>query len=122
MSPNVANSNLMRALPVFSVVFAVVYLLAVELNWAVVTYHPATGTWGLGVEAAKAPRQPAMYWYGWLLTSAFAAAAAGAVAAVMPREWADRLQLGRLWPGLVWAIPVICMLMVLFLLRGYFLR
>ena len=117
MIPILANPHLIRALPVFSVTFAVVYLLAVELNWAVVTYHPATGAWGLGVEAAKAPRQPAMYWYGWLLTAGFAATAAGALAAALPREIA-----GRVWPGLVWAIPVLCMLLVLFLLRGYFLR
>lgn len=109
--------NLARALPVFSVAFAVAYVLATEMNWALFTYHPATGTWGLGVEAPKAPRQPAMYWYGWLATAALVAGGAAAIAHVAPRDLA-----AKSWPGLVWAIPAACMVFVLYMLRGYVLR
>jgi len=67
-----------RALPVFSIAFAVIYIASVYFNLALLTYHPQLVQWGLLVEA---PRQgPAMYWYGWLLTSALGA---GAIAALV---------------------------------------
>ena len=111
------SPHMARALPAFSVTFAVVYLLATELNWALLTYHPITGRWGLGVQAAAAPRQPAMYWYGWLLTASIAALCAGGLAAALPQVAASRL-----WAKLVWAVPMVCMVAVLYMLRGYFLR
>ena len=109
-------------IPVFSVAFAVAYLLATELNWALVTYHPIAGTWALGVEAARAPRQPAMYWYGWLLTAFFAGAVSAAIAVALPRDRASRLVPGWVWPRLVWGVPMVCMVLFLVMLRGYFLR
>src|SRR6185503_18696130 len=69
-----------RSFEVFAIVFAVVYALAyvvaVEANYALFTYHPALKEWGAGVQ--KARDGPAMYWFGWLVTSALAAAGAGA--------------------------------------------
>jgi hypothetical protein len=100
---------------VFAAVFAVVYVIAAENNYALITYHPAIGEWGAGVEK---PREgPAMYWYGWLSTSTIIATLAGFVAAWLP-EGIGR----RLWPGLSWAVPVGTMFAFCYLLREFFLR
>lgn len=100
---------------VFSVVFAIVYVIAVEKNLALVTYHPALGEFGMGVQAPQ--DGPAMYWYGWLATSAIAAFAAALVAAWLPENMTKRL-----WPALAWLVPVVVMAAFCYLLRSYFLR
>ena len=100
---------------VFSAVFAVTYVFAVEKNLALFTYHPAFDEWNLLVARPKGA--PAMYWYGWLTTCALAATAAGALASQLPEQWGKRI-----WPCLAWAVPVVVMGIFCYLLRGYFLR
>lgn len=100
---------------VFAVVFAVVYVIAVEANYALLTYHPAIGEFGAGVQAPK--DGPAMYWYGWLATSGIAAFIAGIAAAWLPESLARRL-----WPGWTWAVPAAVMVVFCYLLRNFFLR
>lgn len=100
---------------VFAAVFAVTYVIAVEANYALFTYHPATGDFGAGVQQGK--DGPAMYWYGWLATSGIIAAIAGAAAALLPESAARRL-----WPGLAWAVALGVMVAFCFLLRNFFLR
>ena len=99
----------------FSVVFAVTYVIATENNYALITYHPATDEWGVGIEK---PRDgPAMYWYGWLATSGIIAGLAGLIAGWLPESVARRL-----WPGLSWVVPLGVMLAFCYLLRQFFLR
>lgn len=100
---------------VFAVVFTVAYVIAVENNYALFTYHPAIGEWGVGVEKGK--DGPAMYWYGWLATSGIIATLAGALAAWLPESVARRL-----WPGWAWVVPVGAMFAFCYLLREFFLR
>jgi len=100
---------------VFAVAFAVLYLLAVENNWALFTYHPALEEFGWFVEKTK--DGPAMYWYGWLLTAGIAAFIAGIVATRLPESVARRL-----WSGWTWAVPLAVLLVFCYLLRNYFLR
>ena len=111
--------NITRSVPIFVLVFAVVYavayVIAVEKNYALFTYHPALEQFGFLVER---PREgPAMYWYGWMATSAIAALLAGLIACFIP----DRLT-KRLWSGWSWAIPLGVMSVFGYLLRGYFIR
>lgn len=108
-----------RTLAVFVVVFAaayaIAYVIAVEKNYALFTYHPALEEFGL---LAERPREgPAMYWYGWMATSAIAALAAGALASFV----SERLT-KRLWSGWSWTIPLGVMVILGYLLRGYFMR
>jgi hypothetical protein len=77
--------NLDRAFPVFSVAFAVLYLLATYFNLALITYHPALKELQFLAQPPKAG--PTMYWYGWIMTSAIGAFVAGAVATFMPDRW-----------------------------------
>src|SRR5439155_17041804 len=58
-----------------------------------------------------------MYWYGWIVTSAIGASVAGAIASLIPDQWAQRL-----WSGWSWAIPMAVILAFCYLLRGYFIR
>jgi hypothetical protein len=109
-----------RAFPVFAIAFAViyiveVYLTAFQVNLALITYHPQIAQWGL---LAQAPRQgPAMYWYGWLLTSALGAGALAALSLALPARPFDRI-----WSILVWVTPLVMIGFITYVLRGYFLR
>ena len=70
------------------------------------------------VALAAAPHGgPAMYWYGWLATAFLGALAVSAVALAVPERWA-----ARAWPALSWIVPTAAILVVAFLLRGYFIR
>ncbi len=108
-----------RWLPVFSVTFAVayatLYYFAVRQNWALFTYHPALGTFG--IFTTRAQGGPSMFWYGWIATAALGGAAIAALASALPARVTRRL-----WPGLSWAVPLCAILAFAFLLRGYFLR
>jgi hypothetical protein len=105
--------NFARLLPTFSIAAIVLYLLALWFNLALFTYHPAIGQWEWLAAAPKAG--PAMYWYGWIATAVVGAAIVSAIAAVVPANWA-----ARVWSGWSWLVPVGAMLIVLFILRGYF--
>jgi hypothetical protein len=111
--------TLPRSFPVFAVVFAaafaVAYLVCVERNFALFTYHPAIYEFGLGAQKPK--DGPAMYWFGWMATSGIAASAVALAACWLP-EGLTR----RLWSGWAWAVPMAVILAFCYLLRSYFLR
>ena len=100
---------------IFAAVFSVVYVFAVEYNWALFSYAPATGTFA--PLATPAAAGPTMYWYGWIATAASAAGAVAAIASFLPETLAKRV-----WPGLSWAVPVAVLIAFGYLLSGYFLR
>lgn len=104
-----------RALPVFSIAFAAIYIACVYFNLALVTYHPQLGQWGPLVEPVR--QGPAMYWYGWLITSALGAAAVAALSLALPARWVDRAS-----ATLVWLVPLAMIALIAYILRGYFLR
>jgi hypothetical protein len=111
--------NVSPRFPVFAIVFAaayaIIYVFAVEQNWALFTYHPVQNA--VAPLTTKAPAGPTMYWYGWMSTAAIGAGVIAALAALLPLG-ATR----RLWPGLAWLGPVCAIVAFCFLLRGYFLR
>lgn len=108
-----------RTFGVFAIVFAVaypiVYVVATEANLALFTYHPALGDFGFG---ANPPRSgPAMYWFGWLSTSALCALAVALIAAYLP----DRLT-RKLPAALAWAVPLAAMIAAVALMTKWFVR
>jgi hypothetical protein len=108
-----------RSLPVFvttfAVAYSVLYVIAVEYNWALFTYHPAAEEFHFLVKPAK--DAPAMYWYGWMATAALAAFVIAAVTSWLPGGVARRL-----WSGWSWVIPLTIMGVFCYLLRGFFIR
>jgi hypothetical protein len=100
---------------VFGTVYAVAYFICVEGNYALFTYHPALGEFGMGVQKAK--DGPAMYWYGWMATSAIVASVAGGLAMLLPETVARRI-----WPAATWIVALAAMCAFCWLLKGFFLR
>lgn len=99
----------------FAVAFAVLYLLAVEYNWALFTFHPALEEWGWFAEKTK--DGPAMYWYGWTATAAIGALFIATLASWLPVAITERI--GPMWS---WLIPSLVMINFAYLLRKFFLR
>jgi hypothetical protein len=104
-----------RALPVFSIAFAAIYIASVYFNLALFTYHAQLGQWGW---LREPPREGiAMYWYGWLATSALGAGAVAALSLALPAR-----PLARASAVLVWLVPVAMIGLIAYILRGYVLR
>ncbi len=103
-----------RAFPAFSASFAVLYLVSMYYNLALITYHPALKQ----IDWLVAPPKtgPAMYWYGWLLTAALGSIAFSTLVSALPDRW-----LARVWPRLSWAIPLAVLFFFVYLLRGWFI-
>jgi hypothetical protein len=74
---------------VFGIAFAVIYVICTEVNLPLLTYHPALGEVGILWQPPK--NGPAMYWYGWMLTSALGALAVAFIAISIPEAWLQRL-------------------------------
>lgn len=102
-----------KLFPIFAAAFAVIYVLAVEANWALFTYHPKLGEWGWLAQPTKSG--PPMYWYGWLATSALGATTASLIAWPLVGRWSIQYWLG-------WSVPLVVMLIFCYLFRGFFLR
>src|ERR1041384_1758761 len=66
----------------FAVAYAVLYVLSVQYNLALFTYHAATEEFYFLVQPTS--DGPAMYWYGWLTTSALGALAIAAFISWLP--------------------------------------
>jgi len=110
--------NAARVLPVFSIAFAVLYVLSMENNWALFTYFARAREFHWLIATPPTPRAgPAMYWYGWLATSAIGAAFVAAAASLVRGE-----RMAQLWRGLSWAVPLAAVLALVFILRGWFIR
>jgi hypothetical protein len=105
--------KLEKVVPVFAAAFAVIYLLAVQENWALFTYHPKIGEWGWLAQPQKVG--PPMYWYGWLATSVLGATATSLL------SWPLLVRRSpQYWVG--WTVPLVVMLVFCYLFRGFFLH
>jgi hypothetical protein len=100
---------------VFAGVACVMYVVAMEMNLASFTYHPRLAEFGWGVERPRSG--PAMYWYGWMTTSALCGLVGGAVAALAARR------VGRgLWLAAGWVVPAGAMLASIYFMIPFFTR
>jgi hypothetical protein len=105
-----------RALPVFSTIFAVLYVLAMYFNLALFTYFPRTGGFGPLAASPTTESGVAMYWYGWLLTASLGSAAVAGISLLVPES-----RSARLWAGWSWLVPAVMVIVLVYLLRGWFL-
>jgi hypothetical protein len=83
-----ATSKLAVFTIVFGVGYAAVYVICAEVNLPLLTYHPVIGEIDLLWTPER--RGPAMYWYGWMLTSLIVALAIAGVASSIPERWVQR--------------------------------
>ena len=106
----------------FATAFAVLYVVAVKLDLALLTVYPSLGVVVTGTHRSRdavAPALggflPAMYWYGWTATAAVGALVVGLVAASLPERWTSRL-----WSGWLWVAPVVAMIACVYLTMPWF--
>jgi hypothetical protein len=99
----------------FTAAFSIIYVLAVEYNWALFTYAPATGKFGPLLTPATGG--PTMYWYGWIMTAGLGAGVIAGVASLVPEAVAKRV-----WSGWSWVVPICVLVAFGYILRGYFMR
>jgi len=97
-----------RALPVFSIVFPLIYLPAMYFNWPVFTYLPrlVEFRWLRYMPAGPA-EGPGMYYYGWLLTAGIGAAAIAIVLSALPEHAARRIPANLAWIAALAVIAVL---------------
>ncbi len=88
----------------FGTAFSLCYAIAVGRKLALFTVFPSLGIVLPGTvqsrdvaDPALSFLAPAMYWYGWTATAALGALAAGAIGALAPELWTERIWLGWLW-------------------------
>lgn len=87
----------------FGIAFAILYTLFERQNWPLFTYHPAVGRLDFLKNTGIPEDGPPMFWYGWIVLAAAAAAVLGYVATLLPRQLLYRLAtfscvLALLWP------------------------
>ena len=101
---------------VFAIVYPIVYITATEVNLAAFTYHSAIGQFGLGPN--KPIAGPAMYWFGWMTTSAVVAGVIAGIAAYLPVTLTQKLPAAT-----AWMVPLLAMVTAVgLMINMYFTR
>jgi hypothetical protein len=104
-----------RLAAIFAVAFAVIYAPTMDYNWTAVTYHPIQGIWQFGRAPPLGGGSPAMYWYGFVVTSALGAGVVTVLAALIPEKLLDRAP----WRSLAWVVPICAIIYIGYVLLPY---
>jgi hypothetical protein len=98
----------------FAVVGTVIYLLCLQFNWPLFTFHPAMNRleWGWG--PGRSGEGPAMYWYGWTATTLVAGAVVSFLATLLPESTTKKIPL-----ILVWLLPILAVPYLIWDLRQW---
>ncbi len=99
---------------VFGVCFAILYVICDMAALPLFTYHPGTDRIDAGFVRPRPDEGPAMYWYGWIASSALGAGLLGALAAALPQTLRDKIPL-----ALAWVVPVVLLPVLLYSLKFY---
>jgi hypothetical protein len=115
---SLASSTKFRTFVVtYAIAGTLIYLLCLQMNWPLFTFHPATNRIVWGWEASRSGEGPAMYWYGWTATSLLAGAILGFLATLLPESVARRFPL-----ILVWLLPILSIPYLIWDLRQWWLH
>ena len=106
----------------FGTAFAVLYVVALAKDLALFTVFPSLGIVLAGThhsrdvaDPAMGFLAPAMYWYGFVITSALGAAVVTGIAALIPDSLIDRVP----WRSLTWLAPLGAIIYVAYVLLPY---
>ena len=113
-SPPAASTRLRTFSLVFGIAFAILYVVCDLAALPLFTYHPGTDRIDFGFTLARRDEGPAMYWYGWLSTSALGASVLGFAASLLPEKTGSRIPL-----ALTWIVPVVLLPILIYSLKFY---
>jgi hypothetical protein len=115
---SLASSTKFRTFVVtYAIAGTLIYLLCLQMNWPLFTFHPATNRIVWGWEASRSGEGPAMYWYGWTATSLLAGAILGFLATLLPESVTRKIPL-----ILVWLLPILSIPYLIWDLRQWWLH
>jgi hypothetical protein len=86
----------------FGVAFPLMYVACEWWNLPLFTFHPATNRVDVWWAPGRSGEGPAMYWYGWTVTSLLVGSVVGLLATLLPESVTRKLPL-----FLVWLLPVL---------------
>ena len=99
---------------VFGICFAILYVICDLAAVPMFTYHPGTDRIDPGFTPARRDEGPAMYWYGWIASSALGASILGFLAALLPEKIRSKIPL-----ALAWVVPVVLLPVLIYSLKFY---
>lgn len=98
----------------FGISFAILYVICDMAALPLFTYHPGTDRIDFGYTPARRDEGPAMYWYGWLASSALGAFVLGLIAAALPEKIGSKIP-----PALAWLVPIVLLPVLIYSLKFY---
>jgi hypothetical protein len=114
-TPSLASSTKVRTFAVaFAVVGTVTYLLCLQFNWPLFTFHPAVNRFEWGWGPGRSGEGPAMYWYGWTAATLVIATIVSFLATLLPESVAKKIPL-----ILVWLLPILAVPYLIYDLRQW---
>ncbi len=99
---------------VFSVSFSLTYVLADLYKGPFFSYYPATHLVTLGWTPSTGDDGPAMYWYGWLLSSLIVALTVSVISSIAPLSFIRRIP-----SSIAWMVPVALIPVMIYSLKFY---
>lgn len=110
--------NVSRALPIFSVVFVVIYAIGIYLNNTFLFFYPKIGEWHWGRLPKSTPGIGiASQWYGWTGTALVGALIVAAIYLAVARDPRSRMP-----SALAWIVPILMILVAVYVIyRNYWL-
>jgi hypothetical protein len=112
---SLASSTRFRTFVItFSIVGPVIYMICLQMNWPLFTYHPATNRIALGWEAARSGEGPNMTWYGWTAMTLLVGTVVSFLATLLPESLTKKIPL-----ILVWLLPILAIPYLIYDLRQW---
>jgi hypothetical protein len=107
-SASLASSVAFRNFAIaFAIATPILYVICEMRNWPLFTYHPGTNRVDLGWTPAVRDQGPAMYWYGWTMSTLLVAGLLGLAAVKLPESVVKKIPLSLIWILPLAAIPIL---------------
>ena len=112
---SLASSTRFRTFVItFAIVGPVIYMICLQMNWPLFTFHPATNRIVWGYEAARSGEGPNMTWYGWTAMTLIVGTVVSFLATLLPESMSKRIPL-----ILVWLLPILAIPYLIYDLRQW---